>query len=386
VHWPKTPIQRLQAFKPRFCPWPECIDHRRSHPGYRFIHFGSYRSRLGSRIPRFRCHACRRTFSRQTFSTTYFLKRPELLLPIASGLQAGSAHRQIARSLGCAHSTVARLSSRLGRHCLLLLARALGQLRGRLRESIVFDHFETFEYSQDFPLGIGTPVGSDSWFVYGLDPVPHKRAGKLSPHQADRIKARPKRPSRGGYSGSTRRVIETLIPLARRGEPVEFIGDGHPAYIRAARSYIRKKKLKVHRFPNPLRGPKGSPRSAEAVSRDRAMFPVDLLHGLLRHSIAHHKRETIAFGRRLNALMERLFVMAVWRNFVKGRSERKPDPRTPAMSVGLTDEPWAWRRVLSRRLFPKRQKLPAMWREIYRKDWVSPFLKSNVRHRLVRAY
>jgi len=27
------------------------------------------------------------------------------------------------------------------------------------------------------------------------------------------------------------------------------------------------------------------------------MFPLDLLHGLLRHSLAAHKRETIAFGR-----------------------------------------------------------------------------------------
>ena len=133
------------------------------------------------------------------------LKRPELLIPIAAGLQAGSAHRQIARSLGCAHSTVARLSSRLGRHCLLLLARALGELRGRLCESVVFDHFETFEFSQDFPIGIGTPVGSDSWFIYGVDPAPHNRAGRLSPHQSHRLKTRPNRPSRGGYIGSTRR-------------------------------------------------------------------------------------------------------------------------------------------------------------------------------------
>jgi hypothetical protein len=115
------------------------------------------------------------------------------------------------------------------------------------------------------------------------------------------------------------------------------------------------------------------------------MYAVDQLHGLLRHSLAGHKRETIAFGRRLNAIMERLFVAAVWRNFVKGRSERRPDGSTPAMRVGLTDRPWSWRRVLSRRLFVGRLRLPGVWLELYRRDWLTPVLPFNVRHRLRHA-
>jgi len=116
------------------------------------------------------------------------------------------------------------------------------------------------------------------------------------------------------------------------------------------------------------------------------MFPVDLLHGLLRHSLAAHRRETIAFGRRINALMERMFLVAVWRNFVKGVSERKPDPTTPAMRVGLTDRPWTWDRVLARRLFPNHERLPGAWEQIYRRDWSTPALPSNNRHRKVLAY
>jgi hypothetical protein len=115
------------------------------------------------------------------------------------------------------------------------------------------------------------------------------------------------------------------------------------------------------------------------------MFAVDAWHALIRHSAAHHRRETLAFGRRLNALMERMFLMVVWRNFVKRRSERKPDPTTPAMRVGLTDARWDWKRVLSRRLFVGRQRLPAIWHELYRRDWTSPMLASNSRHRLTLA-
>ena len=116
------------------------------------------------------------------------------------------------------------------------------------------------------------------------------------------------------------------------------------------------------------------------------MFPVDLLHSLLRHSLAAHRRETIAFGRRLNAIVERFMSTVVWRNLIKGVSERRGDPTTPAMRIGLTDHPWTWEEVLSRRLFPDRQKLSGVWIDLYRRDWITTELPSNARHRKVFAY
>ena len=334
-------------------------------------------------MPRFLCLTCRRTFSRQTFSTSYYLKRPELLVPTAAGLQAGGALRQIARSLTCAHSTPARLAARLGRHALLLHSRALTHLKGRLSEPVVLDHFETFEFSQDCPLGVATAVGSRSWFVYGLDPAPHARSGRRSPEQTRRLARRPRRETRGSYSGSSRRAITRLLSLLPDGRRLHLIGDGHPAYARVAAGLPR---MRLQSFPNPPRGPKGSPRSPAARARDRAMFPVDLLHFLLRHSLAHHRRETIAFGRRLNALLGRLFLAAVWRNFVKKRSERKPVPVSPAMQLGLAQELWTWPRVLSRRLFPSRESLRRIERVLYDHAWPTTVLPRNLRHDLIQAY
>jgi len=138
-------------------------------------------------------------------------------------------------------------------------------------------------------------------------------------------------------------------------------------------------------YPNPRRGPKGSPRSAKAIRRDREMFPVDTLHNLLRHSECHHRRETIAFGRRTNAILERLYLASVWRNFVKKVSERRPFKVTPAMRVGLTTEPWTWRRVLSRRLFPGRVFLPKSWIDLYRRAWITPG-GANSPHERALAY
>jgi hypothetical protein len=383
VWWPKIPVERLRQFRPRFCPWPECHEHRRLLPGYRFHRHGSYATHR-KRVPRFRCARCRRTFSRQSFAVSFYLKRPELLVPVAAGLQAGSGHRQIARTLGCAPSTVTRLSARLGRHALLLMARALRQLWGILAEPVVLDHFETFEFTQDYPFGVATPVGRDSWFLYGVDPAPHPRSGRRSQVQQARLRRRPPRRLLGDYDASSLRVLRGLLRLASPRCPLQVDGDGHPAYDRAARRL--GPRLRLRRFPNPPRGPKGSPRSPAARARDRALFPVDALHTLLRHSLAHHRRETIAFGRRLNALMERLFLFTVWKNFVKRRSERRPDPGTPAMELGLTAERWSWRRVLSRRLFPHRESLPEAWRQLYRRDWTTPLLPSNLRHRPLHAY
>jgi hypothetical protein len=84
------------------------------------------------------------------------------------------------------------------------------------------------------------------------------------------------------------------------------------------------------------------------------MFPVDLLHKLFRHCQAHHRRETIAFGRKSANVLGRAELLAVWRNFVKLVTERRPTTLTPAIRIGLTHRRWNWREVLAERLFERR--------------------------------
>jgi hypothetical protein len=317
---------------------------------------------------------------------SYYSKRPELLVPVAAGLVAGSAHRQIARSTACAPSTVTRMAARLGRHAILLLARARADLLGSVEEPLVLDHFEAFESTQDYPFGVATLVGSRSWFIYDLDPAPHRRTGRITEAQRERLARRPRRKTYGGYLGSSRRVIERLIALGRPGSRLCLRGDGHKAYDHAAAEPQAAARVLLERYPNPARGPKGSKRSPEARLRDARLFAVDLLHRFVRHSMAHNRRETIAFARRLNAMMERFFVLAVWRNFVQRRSERRRWSNTPAMDAGLADESWPWTRVLSRRLFPARTPTPATWAYLYRRLWTTPLFIVNSQHRLSRAF
>jgi hypothetical protein len=124
----------------------------------------------------------------------------------------------------------------------------------------------------------------------------------------------------------------------------------------------------------------------QAVRRDRAKFACDLAHGLIRHATAAHRRETIAFGRRLNALMLRIYGFAAWRNFVKQRPERRRDSATPAMWLALTDRRWTWRQVFARRRFPDRSRLDPTERRLYEQRRITPVLPANSLHDLRFAF
>ena len=338
-------------------------------------------------MPRFRCLACRRTFSQQSFACSYYLKRPELSVPIAAGLLAGSAHRQIARSLDCAPSTVTRRSARLGRHALLLSGRALRDLPV-LMEPAVVDHFESFAISQDDPVGLATVVGHRI-----VVPVRHRSRRRIAAVDERR------RPSGNEpLVAPLLLVVPMCVPsrassicLAERLRvplrPLDLITDDHPAYRIALDKHPKRRHFPQADLSviHPA-GRKAHHRSAEARRRDRAMFPADLLHGIMRHSCAHHRRETIAFSRRLNALLERAFLLVVWRNFIKARSERRSGEATPAMQLGITNQRWNWKRLLARRLFPSRIRVPAEWMRIYRRQWEVAAVPPSARHTLKLAY
>jgi transposase-like protein len=376
MRWPLHAVEtvRPSRFFPPFCPWVECSAHRA--PGSGFHRHGSYwrRSEPHKKIPRFKCKDCRHTCSRQTFATSYYLKRPALLPAVAKGLVACSAHRQIARSASCSKTTVTRLAERLGRHALLFHRMAVRRLSA-IGESVVHDHFETFIGRQDRALGVGTTVGSISWFVYDVDPAPHRGSGR----RPDRAVLKASLPSRP-YVQSIRRTLRALKPQDSGPNPLVLIVDGRIDYAAAVREEKLGFRIRLEVYPNPKRGPKGSPRSPEAIARDRAMFPADQLHQLFRHTCADHKRETIAFGRRLESIVGRAHLIAVWKNFIKGRSERKPDRSTPAMHVGLTTSPWRWERVLSRRLFPARIGLESSVANLYTKTWTPNGPKLDLAH------
>ena len=92
-------------FQPPRCPYRTCSNHLEPTPEA-FLHHGHYRPKCRPHpVPRFRCRACRHTFSRQTFRMDYRDHRPDLnarlFRSIASGLGLRQSSRNLHLSLRC---------------------------------------------------------------------------------------------------------------------------------------------------------------------------------------------------------------------------------------------------------------------------------------------
>jgi len=336
------------------------------------VRFGSYSRHCEPRIiPRFRCGHCRATFSTQTFSTTYFLKRPELLEPIFHRLLAGSGLRQITREARCAHSTVMGQAARLGRHALLVLARH--RPPGPVTEPLVIDGFESFAFSQYHPLHLHLVIGAESHFAYAFTHSRLRRKGRMTERQQRRratLEARHGRPDPRAVELDMAAALRIAAP---EPQPLTVRSDEHPAYPRAL-ARLAGYALRHQRTPAVAARTAGNP-----------LFPVNLMDLLLRHGSANHRRETIAFSKRHQAVIERAALLLVWRNFAKRFSENH-DGGTPAMRLGLGRSPWSPRRILRERLFEWRVGLPPVWQGYYRREEATPGIAHPRRHQLRRAF
>ena len=332
---------RSQHDPPPFCPNPLC-DSRTNPAEWRYKKKGFFvRSQRPHRVQRYVCHHCRRNFSAQTFQTSYWMRRAELLEPVFHRLLACSGLRQIAREYDSSHSTIQRVSERLGRHCLLF--HEIRRPRAELREPIVLDGFRTFEHSQYWPLDLNLAIGP-SHFVYGFNDAELRRGGSMRPSQRRKREQLETTYGRPDPQATRKRVEALLRHLIPPDQHVILLSDEHPAYIQA----IKRLRDRV------IRHETTSSRAARTTSNP--LFPVNLADLLLRHSSANHKRETIAFSKRRQAILYRAAIWMVWRNYIKSRSENRRDA-PPAQFLGLIDRALTVPTVLQERLFPDRVAL-----------------------------
>ncbi|MEO6461489.1 MAG: hypothetical protein ABIP29_00250, partial [Candidatus Eisenbacteria bacterium] len=76
---------------PPFCPNPACRFHGKDRQRWHFKRIGTYeRQNPPYVVQRYRCVTCRRNFGDQTFRTTYWMRRTDLLAPVFMRLVACS--------------------------------------------------------------------------------------------------------------------------------------------------------------------------------------------------------------------------------------------------------------------------------------------------------
>ena len=303
------------------------------------------------RVQRFQCRHCRRHFSEQTFRTSYWLKQPQLLLPVAHRLLGCSGFRQIAREFGVSPQTILGLSARLGRHGLLF--HEAHRPRGELAEPLALDGLQSFEWSQYHPTQFHFAVGQQSHYIHGFTESETRRSGTMRPGQRRkraRLEARWGRPD----PRSIEREVSALLGIITAGATrLVLHSDEHQDYQRALSRQRHLAAVEHHTVS-----------SRAARTTHHPLFALNLLDLLVRHSGANHKRETIAFSKRRQSAAERLWWLLVWRNHVKSFSERKRDA-TPAMRAAVSERRWSVQRILAERRFPSRIPLPERWARYY---------------------
>ncbi len=149
---------------------------------------------------------------------------------------------------------------------------------------------------------------------------------------------------------ATRRMVEELVGrIVPPGSGAEIESDEHQAYPQAFRRL--EDRTIVHRTT-----------SSKALRTARnPLFSANLADLLLRHDSANHKRETIAFSKRRQGALYRVAIWAVWRNYVKSRSENRRDG-PPAVALGLIPRRLRVQEILRERRFSWRQN-PRGWLE-----------------------
>ncbi len=360
-----------QSWQPPHCPNPNCKFFNQNTKPWPYKKIGFYwRKAKPHRIQRFLCRHCQRSFSRQTFSTTYWQRLPLLDTQLFMRTTGGMANCQIARDLRVAPETINRHLGRLGRHCLLFHWQQMPNCSAPA--AIVIDGFESFEYSQYHPIHHHLAVDPRSgMFLYFTDSE-LRRKGRMTVYQKCRRQQLERRDGRPDPRAVEKDMGE-VVAVALAGQTAATVfSDDHRAYRRSLQQALCQVQHQVTS-------------SRERRDSRNPLWEVNLLELLIRHGSANHKRETIAWSKRRQSSAERLAILLVGRNYVNWRYERNCR-QTPAMLAGVVRRKLAVADVLGERIFRQHVKLPPRWADYYDRRVKTRALKRNREHRLKYAY
>ncbi len=356
--------QQVLAFVPEHCPYEQCPDHLLRDPSaYRFLRRGTRRTRRKPGIVRrYTCCRCGRSFSSSSFFELYRRRFHEIPEEVFRGFSEGQSERQIARTNRVGVKTVQWLKRYMGGQALLFHLVQLGRLAGRVDETIGFDGLQTFVLSQWEPGDLQTAAANESGYLLDIDYVGLRRSGRMTPRQLATRAVRERRfgrPPRGVGVRKTRQALERLSALPPPGSPLALAMDEHTGYATAVRE-VRAQGVAIEVTTvssHAWRQTAGHP-----------LWRINHEHRLMRHGMKNHTRETLAFSKTTAGLLDRGWTYVVWRNHVKGVSERHGQElsnTTPAMRLGLADAPLDADAIFHRRLFPRRVGLPRELRDHY---------------------
>lgn len=308
-------------FTPPFCPYPECSQHYEGlHPRRWYCKYGTHATATFGEVQRYRCAFCRRTFSTQTFSLDYYVKRRIRYEHLFRQLRSTAGIRDLARNLEISCGSVGNRLFRMARWALALHCLARQSLH--LEEELVADGFEGYLRSKYFPHHLNILIGKSSQYFYAMDFTTLRRKGRMTAAQRlyrDSLDA-VCRPDPRGIARSMHRLAEELLQLFcnRATSFVHLHTDGHPAYGQALYRHrivrqMMRRGLLMHHWRKGTKEP----------GRGNPLFAVNYMDRQLRKDVVNYVHKTVNTARNVSCLLERLCVYRLHHNFIKPYRENE---------------------------------------------------------------
>jgi hypothetical protein len=317
-------------FEPPRCPFVPCVAHLdpASVGGRFYNHNGSYHPKCRAwPVPRFKCRACKRGFSRQTFRMDYCDNKPYLNSALFKLLASGMGLRQSGRILP------------LSRRCTELKARKLSRHLGRVGRNLT-DHFpegsrfmldemETFEgHRAVLPVTVPVLIESRSMYVVATDVAPINPAGKMTDERREAIRREEERSGKKRENrsvGALCRVFRRMRVFVPASGTFSFFSDKKQMYSKLLRSFFGS----------------GVPHTQISSKRRRdqtnPLRHINLTNAMARDLNGRLRRESWLVSKARRFLRLQLYVFAAYRNFIRRRINRE-EP-TPAQLLGFVPGP-----------------------------------------------
>lgn len=310
-------------FQPPRCPNPRCTQHRQPEPRF-FARKGSYRALCRPLpIPRFRCKACRRGFSRQTFRADYHDHRPDLNAKLFSSLASGVGLRQSSRNLGLTLRCTELKFRKLARH----LRRLNLNLRRTLPEgsSLQLDELETYEGRRNTrPVSLAHVIDRETRFIIWGESAPIRPHGRMSKARLEAIAQDERR--FGPRKDLSRRAVERTLRRAAalvEGLPTVLLTtDEKPIYPVIARDVFGAERLQHERVNSELARGTWNP-----------LFPINHSDAMARDLMGRLRRESWLVSKLRRYLDLGFQMWMAYRNYVRRRFNR--DEESPAQMLGI---------------------------------------------------
>jgi len=353
-----------------FCPNPHCTYSRQFHYHSRwYTKEGCHSTKAFGTVQRYRCKYCGKTFSDQTFSLNYYLKKKTDFAHLLDQFISSNSDCFIARQNRLSFESVRIRRDRLARNALFLQTAVLEGVK--IAEPLAADGFESYTVSKYYPVNINILMGATSRFLYYFTESHSRRKGAVSERQKRRMgyEYRGKDFSRCTTALQFEALMGYLLGSCAEGRAVLHT-DEHPAYRPALKRLSGRAGFPslVH-----LRTSSREPRDG-----NNPLASVNYMDMLFRKDLPNHRRRTVCHARNDRNMLARVALYMVTHNFFKPRTITDKAAQCAERhygALGISQQKVLFWKALftSRRFFLSKVQLPEYFLKVWRRETETPF-------------